>query len=140
MGGYPLRAPIGVAAAVVLCLVGAFGTYDSLVTQSRELPDEFKIAAQHQRFAAMAAMVPPNTILGYISDQPHDSPSGAASFYGVQYALGPRLVVVESDRNRRELVVGSFWKKPDVAQIEKTYHLRLVRNFGMGAYLFRRAD
>ena len=55
MGGYPLRAPIGVAAAVVLCLVGAFGTYDSLVTQSRELPDEFKIAAQHQRFAAMAA-------------------------------------------------------------------------------------
>jgi hypothetical protein len=140
MGGYPLRALMGIAAMAILCLVGAYGTYDSLVTQSRESPDGFKIAAQHQRFAAMAAMVPPDTILGYISDQPHDSPDGSASFYGVQYALGPRLVVVESDRNQREWVVGSYWKKPDVAEIEKTRHLRLVRNFGMGAYLFRRAN
>ena len=140
MSGYPLRALIGVAAAAVLCLAGAYGTYDSLITQSREFPDYFKIETQQRRFAAMAATLPPDTILGYISDQPHDSRDGSASFYGVQYALAPRLVVVESDRNRRKLVVGSFWKKPDIAEIEKTYHLRLVEDFGMGAYLFRRAD
>jgi len=139
MSGYPPRVLIGIAVAAVLAMVGAFDAYDSLAGFSLASPDSFKIGEQHRRLAGVTAALPPETVVGYISDQPFSTAAGQAAFFGVQYALAPRLLVEESDRRQQEWVVGSFLRKPDVAEIEKTHNLQLVREFGLGIYLFRRA-
>jgi hypothetical protein len=140
MGGYPLRALIGVAAAAVLCLIGAFGTYDSLITESREFQDYYRIEAQQRRFAGVNAALPPETVVGYISDLTLGADDWQVNFFGVQYALAPRLLVEESDGHKTEWVVGNFLKKPVLSEIEKTRNLKLVKEFGMGVYLFRTAS
>ena len=139
MNGYPPRVLIGIAVTAVLAMVGAFDAYDSLAGFSRASPDSFKIGEQHRRLAGVNAALPPETVVGYISDQPFSTPDGQAAFFGVQYALAPRLLVDESDGRKQEWVVGSFLRKPDVAAIEKTHTLQLVKEFGLGIYLFRRA-
>ena len=139
MGGYPLRALIGVAAAAILCLAGAFMAYDSLVTNGREFQDYYKIEAQQRRFAAVNATLPPETIVGYISDLPLGADDWQVNFFGVQYALAPRLLVEDSDSRTRQWVVGNFLRKPDLPEIEKAHNLKLVEEFGLGVYLFRRA-
>ncbi len=139
MTGYPLRAVLGVAAAAILCLFGAFGTYDSLVTRSREFQDYYRIDAQQQRFARVKAWLPPETIVGYISDLQVGADDWQVNFFGVQYALAPRLLVEESDGHKTEWVVGNFLRKPDLPAIEKAHHVKLVEEFGLGVYLFRRA-
>ena len=138
MAGYPSRVLAGVAVTATLALIGAFQFYGLLAGFSRANPDTYKIEKQHERYAAVAATLPPDTVLGYISDMPFGEAAGSAEFFGVQYALAPRLLVEDSDRHKQEWVVGSFRKKPDVAEIEKTRNLRLVRNFGTGVRLFRR--
>lgn len=140
MDGYPLRAVIGVATAAILCLAGAFGADDSLVTNGREFQDYYRIEAQHRRFAAVNATLPPETVVGYISDLPVGSDEWQVNFFGVQYALAPRLLVDESDGLKREWVVGNFLRKPDLSEIEKAHNLKLVQEFGLGVYLFRRAS
>ena len=139
MTGYPLRAVLGIAAAAMLCLIGAFGAYDSLVTAGRDFQDSFKIEAQQHRFAGVNAELAPETIVGYISDLPLGAPDWQANFFGVQYALAPRLLVEESDGHKTEWVVGNFLRKPDLPAIEKAHNLKLVKEFGLGVYLFRRA-
>lgn len=140
MGGYPLRALIGVGAAAILCLVGALGAYDTLTTQSREFQDYYRIEAQHRRFAAVRAVLPPETVVGYLSDLPLGNDEWQVNFFGMQYALAPRLLVEESDGHKTEWVVGNFLKKPVLPEIEKAHNLKLVREFGLGVYLFRRAS
>ena len=140
MTGYPRRALMGVAAAAVLCVAGAFGTYDTLITQSREFQDYYRIEAQHRRFEGVSAALPSETIVGYISDLPVGNDEWQVNFFGVQYALAPRLLVEESDGHKTDWVVGNFLKKPVVAEIEKAHNLKLVREFGLGVYLFRRAS
>jgi hypothetical protein len=139
MNGYPLRALLGIAAAAILCLVGAFGAYDSLVTDGRDFQDSYKIEAQQHRFAGVNAALPPETIVGYISDLPLGAADWQVNFFGVQYALAPRLLVEESDGHKTEWVVGNFLRKPDLPEIEKARNLKLVKGFGLGVYLFRRA-
>ncbi len=139
MDGYPLRASIGVAAAAILCLAGAWRTYDSLVTQSRTFQDYYRIEAQQQRFAGVNATLPPETVVGYISDLPVGADDWQVNFFGVQYAVAPRLLVDESDGNKTEWVVGNFLRKPDLPEIQKAHNLKLVKAFGLGVYLFRRA-
>jgi hypothetical protein len=139
MDGFPLRALIGVAAAAVLCLAGAFGAYDSLVTQGSIFQDYYRIEAQHRRFAVVNATLPPETVVGYISDLPVGADDWQVNFFGVQYALAPRLLVDESDGTKQKWVVGNFLRKPDFSEIEKAHNLKLVQEFGLGVYLFRRA-
>jgi hypothetical protein len=138
MDGYPLRAVIGVAAAAILCLAGAWGAYDSLVTKGSAYQDYYRIEAQHLRFRAVNATLPPETVVGYISDLPVGSDEWQVNFFGVQYALAPRLLVDESDGTKQEWVVGNFLRKPDLSEIEKAHNLKLVQEFGLGVYLFRR--
>ena len=133
------RALMGVAAAAILCLIGAFGAYDSLATSGREFQDYYRIAAQHGRFAGVNAALPPETVVGYISDLPLGADDWQVNFFGVQYALAPRLLVADSDGSKRQWVVGNFLKKPDLREIEKANNLKLVKEFGLGVYLFRRA-
>jgi hypothetical protein len=49
------------------------------------------------------------------------------------------LLVDESDGTKQEWVVGNFLRKPNLPEIEKAHNLRLVKEFGLGVYLFRRA-
>jgi hypothetical protein len=140
MPGAYVRALIGIAASAVLALIGAFQSYGLLADFSRQNQDPYRIEAQQERFAGVAAMLPADAVVGYISDLPYANSEGSANFFGVQYALAPRLLVEESERHKQRWVVGNFWKKPNLAEIEETYHLRLVRDFGAGARLFRRAE
>jgi hypothetical protein len=140
MTGYPLRALIGVAAAAVFGLIGAAGTYDTLTTRGREFQDYYRIEAQHRRFAGVRGTLPPEGIVGYLSDLPVGSDEWQVNFFGVQYALAPRLLAEESDGHKTDWVVGNFLKKPVLPEIEKAHNLKLVKEFGLGVYLFRRAS
>jgi hypothetical protein len=139
MAGYPARVLIGIAITVVLGVIAAFQSYSLLTDYSRTNPDTYKIEQQIERYAGVREMLPPETVLGFISDVPFGDEGGSADFFGAQYALAPLLLVEESDRRKQEWVVSSFVKRPDVEEIERTRGLKLVRNFGKGVRLFRRA-
>jgi hypothetical protein len=139
MAGYPARVLLGIAIAVVLSVTGAFQLYLLLTDYSRTSPDAYKIEQQIERYAGVREMLPPDTVLGFISDVPFEKASGSADFFGAQYALAPVLLVEESDQRKQEWVVSSFVKRPDVAEVERSRGLKLVRSFGKGVWLFRRA-
>jgi hypothetical protein len=139
MAGYPARILAGIAITVVLGVVAAFQFYFLLADYSRTSPDAYKIEQQIERYAGVREMLPADTVLGFISDVPFGEAAGSADFFGAQYALAPLLLVEESDQRKQEWVVSSFVKRPDVDEIERTRGLKLVKSFGTGVWLFRRA-
>ena len=106
---------------------------------ARENPDPWAIARQVERFAQLRAELPPNSIVEYYTDLPYTRDSGGiAAFFGACYALAPHLLVYQPRATKPELVVGSFLKRPDLAQLEQEQGLVLVKNYGRGLMLFRR--
>ena len=80
--------------------------------------------------------LPENTVVGYLSDLPSDATSGQAAYFGVMYALAPRLVTQSADS--AEWVAGNFSHPLDYAAAGAAHHLALVKDFGNGIVLFRR--
>ena len=94
------------------------------------------INAQPERLREAGAMLPANAVVGYLSDVSFEVAQGSSAYFGVMYALAPRLVTRSADA--QELVVGNFSRPLDYAAAGSAHHLELVRDFGNGIVLFRR--
>ena len=139
---YPPRVKAALFAAVLLALWGAIENFQ--VETAMVKSDPYKAADQADRLAGVVQMLPRTAIVGYVSEAPDDSPSGTAAgsdstmalamFNTARYALAPRLVVQDTDR---EWVLGNFAKPPDYQAIARAHRLQLVRDFGNGVALFR---
>ena len=82
-------------------------------------------------------MVPPQAVLGYISDLPEEGVAGAIWFAGARHALAPRLLIPHQNPQKPDWVLGNFSKPSDLHEIERQNQLQLVRDFGSGVAVFR---
>jgi len=82
--------------------------------------------------------IPPNAVVGYVSDASMDDPRGSAQFFGVQYALAPRLLVEERRVVRPEWIIGVFARDPDLKRYAREHGWTVVRELDGGLVLFRR--
>ncbi|HKX00630.1 MAG TPA: hypothetical protein VJN43_23015 [Bryobacteraceae bacterium] len=129
---YPIKSLLGVGAAALLSLYGAFAFYGEQSTRNQVSADKYMIGIQEMRFETMKRELPRVPRLGYISDittQP-------AVFLSAQYALAPALLV---DSPREEWLVGNFSKPMDYAEFGRARKLVLVKDYSNGVVLYRRA-
>jgi hypothetical protein len=128
---YAPRVKIAIYVAVAIALWCAIENYqlESLTVQS----DPYKAAEQADRLAGAMQMLPPNGVIGYVSDV-SDPTASLALFNTSRYALTPRMLVEGADR---EFVLGNFAKTRDYDAFAREHHLVLLRDFGGGIVVFR---
>lgn len=134
----------GAAAAVaLLCLFTVMGYYGASVTLLKEQSDPYRMRYQKPRFAEVAEELPMDAVVGYVSNLSIDDPRGEVAFFGARYAVAPRLMVPHNSEATEEFVVGNFSADTqvqlEVARLATEGGLELVRDFGAGVLLFRKA-
>jgi hypothetical protein len=133
---YPFWLTAGTGAVVLLCLFTAFQAYRSTDAYARAYQDPYMINAQPERVRQAIPYLPDKAQVGYLSDVSFEVATGSAAYFGVMYALAPRLVTRSADHH--EWVVGNFSHPLDYAAAGREHHLELVKDFGNGIVLFRR--
>lgn len=131
------RALWGALIVAVLALAGALSSYQAAENYGEQYPDAYGVARAGQRFAAAVQMLPPSGVIGYLSDLPKSENAGVAAFLAAQYALAPRALT--QDATPTEWVVGNFARPADFAALGAKSRLTVVRDFGNGVVLYRRA-
>ena len=139
------RAPLVVLPAValvaLLCLFAALEYYGARTVASNRLP---VIGDQERRFREVAEMLPVDAVVGYISNLDSDDISGAAAFFGAQWALAPRIVVPYDSPRATEFVVGNFSADVEAAdftsRVTRDTGMHVVRDFDSGVVLFRKGE
>jgi hypothetical protein len=119
----PIVVMAGLAAAAALCLWGTFETYAFETAYQQQNRDPYMIGAQFDRLAPVAAVVPQNAILGYLTDVPQGSLTESAMLIGAQYVLAPRLVVRGAGQ---EWVLGNFTRPADFGAFGRSRGLELL--------------
>jgi hypothetical protein len=102
-----------------------------------------EISLYERRFEALRPVLPRRGIIGYLGDPPTkgaipEKTNAAAlqhfrRYLLAQYALAPLLLVESTDP---ELVIGNF---DSPAAVQAPLGFRLLRDFGSGVVLYRRA-
>jgi len=133
---YPLWLTAGIGSVVLLCVFTAFQSYRTADADARAYHDPYMINAQPERLRDAITYLPANAELGYLSDISFEVANGSAAYFGVMYALAPRLVTRSADSH--EWVVGNFSRPLDYAAAGAAHRLEVVRDFGNGIVLFRR--
>lgn len=133
---YPFWLTAGIGGVVLLSIGTAVQSYRSADAYARAYQDPYMINAQPERLREAVRYLPDKAVIGYLSDLPFDAVSGQSAYFGVMYALAPRLVTRSADRG--EWVTGNFSHPLDYAAAGREHHLELVKDFGNGIVLFRR--
>lgn len=133
---YPLWLIAGIGGVILLCLFTAFQAYRSTDAYARAYQDPYMINVQPERLRGAIPYLPDKAEIGYLSDVSFEVPTGSAAYFGVMYALAPRLVTRSADR--QEWVVGNFSHPLDYAAAGRAHQLDVVKDFGNGIVLFRR--
>ena len=94
------------------------------------------INAQPERLREAIPYLPEHAEVGYLSDRSFEAASGSAAYFGVMYALAPRLVTRSADSH--EWVVGNFSHPLDLRCRRRCAPPELVKDFGNGIVLFCR--
>lgn len=129
---YPLKT---IAALVLVALLSLYGTiefYGEQLERNRTLKDPYHIAIQLERLEPVRRELPPNTLLGYISDIQPDS----ATILTTQFAVAPMLLVGNAPH---EWVLGNFSKPQNYAEFGRVHGLVLVKEFANGVVLYRQS-
>ncbi len=96
MKGDPVRALLS-ALVAVLAIAGAADFHRWIERYNREgHPPRIDWAREEARFREIAAIVPANARVGYVSDLPLDRLWASEQFQTARYLLAPRLVVARS--------------------------------------------
>ena len=132
----PFWLTAGIGAVVVLCIAVAYQSYRSVDADARAYQDPYMINLQPERLRDAVPYLPARGQVGYLSDLSFEVTAGSAAYFGVMYALAPRLVTRSADRH--EWVVGNFSHPLDYAAAGRGHHLEIVKDFGNGIVLFRR--
>lgn len=129
---YPWRTLAGLSIPALLSVYGTIQFYGAQTERNQTQPDPYKLIDQERRFAPIKEIVPPNALVGYVSDLPTDYTLTLTA----QYALAPRLLVPNPTSN---WVIGNFTRPQDFAEFGRTRGLVLVKEFPDGVVLFRRS-
>jgi len=95
----------------------------------------FGVEAFDHRFDNLRKTITPDSVFGYISENPPNTPINQAEYNLTQYALAPALVL---DSARPPLVVANMRTATPNMAVLQAAHLTPVQDFGNGVLLCRR--
>jgi hypothetical protein len=131
---YPVRVHIAAALAAVLPLWGAAAFYEAHKIH-RTLGDPYMVEAQATRLRGLAAAVPGDAMLGYLSNAEAGSALAQGLFFSARYTLAPRLL---REGPGSHWTLGNFTQPLDYAAFGAPHGLLVERDFGNGVVLFRK--
>jgi hypothetical protein len=132
---YPLRVRIGVALAAALSMWGVVEYFGFETAYQKQSRDPYQVAAQAARLEGIAALVPEDAVLGYMTDLEMESPGARAMFNAAQYTLAPRILRQDAAEAR---VLGNFAHPADFGALGQQHGLSIERDFHNGIVLFRK--
>jgi hypothetical protein len=132
---YPLRVRVGVALAVALSMWGVVEYFGFETAYQRQSRDPYQVAAQAARLEGVAALVPEDAVLGYLTDVDVGIAGGWTMFNAAQYTLAPRILRQDTAQTR---VLGNFAHPADFGAVGRQHGLTVERDFQNGIVLFRK--
>jgi hypothetical protein len=131
------RVAAAISAVALLSLAAALEHYSAARATAA---DPYGILVQEERFREAGAILPSGAVVGYISDVPFEEVRGSVAFFGAQYALAPGILVdLSSGAASPEWVLGDFARPADLDALARSRGLSVVRDFGRGVMVFRKA-
>ncbi len=131
------RHQFAVLSLAAIALVSSFWFLLDVAGTANHSSRSFGVAAFENRFDDLRKLAQPPLVLGYLSDNPPNDPSTLAEFHLTQYTLAPAIVKPSADENL--VIVNYHSKQLDMAEL-RPRHLAVVRDFGNGVALCRRAQ
>jgi hypothetical protein len=137
---YSRRVRLGLVLILAFAAVSSARWLGAAYQLATDPPTLDEISATELRLEEMRRVVPPHTVVGYLSDRIPPGQSRAESrehfqrYVLTQYSLAPALVVHGTEPH---LIVGHFTMRASV-DTAAAMGLTLVRDFGDGIYLFER--
>ena len=126
------KAVLGLIVAALLSLYSSVDFYGKQIEINKAQKDAYQIGTQDRRFETLKRELGANAVAGYVSDL-----TDAGVVLSAQHALAPVLLV---DNMPHQLVIGNFSRPMDYAEFGRARNLVLVKDFGNGVTLFRKAD
>lgn len=129
------KAKIGILLIILSALLSnSFMVWEEIKTY-RKSPDEDEITAYENRFKSIKSVLPPHSVVGYVTDlTDQQSAQWYKEYFLTQYTLSPVIVVNETSRH---LVIGNFHKPINSYRVFYDTHLVLLREFDNGVILFK---
>ena len=121
-------------ALAALALASSFWLLLDLVSVYTRNTATFGVASFEDRFSECQKTLAPQTVLGYLSDNPVNDPSNQSEFNLTQYTLAPAIVKPSIDEHL--VVVNYHSGTPDLAAL-RARNLSPLRDFGKGVLLCR---
>lgn len=135
---YTAPALIGAGVVLALALFACFSFYQLTTAYNLANRDSYRVGFQQGRLHQIDAELPPEAILGYVSDLTAGSVEDKAAFFGAQYVLAPRLLVRVDNPVKPERVLGNFSRAVDPAPYAAAHHMPVVRIYDPSLVMFRR--
>jgi hypothetical protein len=130
---YPLRARIGMGLIVFFVLLSSFVQFnkDWQEFALNQIGND-GITVYERRFAALKPVLPPNGVIGYVTDaEPYN-----IEFFLTQYSVAPLMV---DPKEGHEFVIGNFANKASNPKTWNGVNLDLRLDLGNGVKLFHSA-
>jgi len=129
----------GVAAALVVAALAVLATVKSYDLSSQQAADPYGVTAGQTRFAAALDALPAGGVIGYLSDMPPGENVGAIALMAASYAVAPRAIV-PVEKSQAEWALGNFARPGNFAERGAQAGYRIVRDFGNGVVVYRKAQ
>jgi len=136
---YPARVRWAVAFLVIITLYGSVSLLQMVMGRRSEKQavaqggDVDWTTMYESRFEPLRRDLPPDSVVGYLTDQPPDTGTGK-DLRLTQYALAPIIVKATV---KAELVVGNFHDLAGISEIVRREGLIVVRDYRNGVVLLR---
>ena len=130
------RHRFAVLALICIALASSLWFLLDVITAYTYLRDTYAFGVPNfdSRFEALRKSMPPQSVLGYVSDNPANNTQSQAEFYLTQYALAPAIVKATTEEH---FVVANFHNNAPNAAMLKAKNLVLVQDFGNAVYIYR---
>ncbi len=90
-----------------------------------------EITRLEEKFSRIKYMLPPNGVIGYYSDQPHDSFTLSVA----RYSLSPRIIELDSNQT---IIIGNFSQQSILKKYAEANSLYIVKKIDKNIVLFRK--
>jgi hypothetical protein len=128
------RHQFAVIALAALALASSFWLLLDLISVYTRNTATFGVASFEDRFSEFRKTLGPQTVLGYLSDNPVNDPSNQTEFNLTQYTLAPAIVKPSTDER---LVVVNYHSGTQDSAALRARHLVPIHDFGKGVLLCR---
>lgn len=108
------------------------------LAEAKEYQDTYPFRAQYARLAGVKPLIAGERKVGYLSDLDPSLPTYARLYFPTQYVLAPTLLVPINEAAGTTFVFGNFTRKDDYLALGRRHGLEIVKEFPMGAVLYRR--